>query len=267
MAHPYLEGPYPRAYAHRGWHIGDLAGLENTMAAFRRAVEQGFGYLELDVHRTSDGVVVVHHDPRLGRLTDGTAAIAELTWPMLATVRVGGRAPTPRLVDVLTELPDTRITVELKSDDVVAPTIRLLDAADCWHRVCLGSFSERRLDLVRRVAGPRALTSMGRRSAVALRVRAWIGARRGAPWPPMRGDLTHLPRRYGRLTVVDPALLKTARRLGREVHVWTVDEAAEMHELLDMGVDGLLSDRPDVLRDVLKARGQWTQSGGSTLSP
>ena len=156
MAHPYLDGPYPRAYAHRGWHIDDLAGLENTMAAFRRAVEEGFRYLELDVHRTADGVVVVHHDPALGRLTDGAAAIVDLTWPMLATVRVGGREPIPRLADVLAELPDTRMTIELKSDDVVAPTIRLLDAADCWHRVCLGSFSERRLDVVRRAAGPRA---------------------------------------------------------------------------------------------------------------
>ncbi len=258
MAHPYLDGPYPRGYAHRGWHIGELAGLENTMAAFRRAVEEGFRYLELDVHRTADGVVVVHHDPALGRLTDGAAAIADLTWPMLATVRVGGREPIPRLADVLAELPDARITIELKSDDVVAPTIRQLDDADCWHRVCLGSFSERRLDVVRRVAGPRALTSMGRRSAVALRMRAWLGERRGVPAPPVRGGLAHLPHHYGRLTVVDPALMATARRLGREVHVWTVDEAAEMHELLDMGVDGLLSDRPDVLRDVLRARGHWT---------
>jgi glycerophosphoryl diester phosphodiesterase len=257
VAHPYLDGPYPRAYAHRGWHTGDLAGLENTMAAFRRAVDEGFHYLELDVHRTVDGEVVVHHDAVLGRLTDGTAAIADLTWPMLSTVRVGGREPIPRLADVLTELPDTRITVELKSDDAVSPTIRLLDAADCWHRVCIGSFSERRLEVVRRVAGQRALTSMGRRSAVALRVRAWYGPRRGAPGPAVRGDVAQLPNRYGRITVVDPKLMATARALGREVHVWTVDRPAEMHELLDMGVDGLLSDRPDLLRDVLRARGQW----------
>ena len=113
--HPYLDGGYPRAYAHRGWHLGDLAGCENTMAAFRRAVVEGFGYLELDVHASADGVAFVHHDALLGRTTDGSGPIAERSAAELASVLVRGREPLPRLEQVLTELPDTRITVELKS--------------------------------------------------------------------------------------------------------------------------------------------------------
>lgn len=255
MRHPYLDGPYPRAYAHRGWHTGELAGLENTMAAFRRAAAEGYQYIELDVRRTADGIVVVHHDPSLGRLGAGSGAIAELPYSALRAARVGGREEIPRLEQVLEELPDTRLTIELKSDDVVAPVLRLLRSTGDWDRVCLGSFSERRLAAVRRAAGARAFTSLGMRSGFALRARSWLG--RPATGPPVRGDLAQLPRRYGRVRVIDPALLRTARALGIEVHVWTVDEPAEMRALLDLGVDGLLTDRPDLLRDVLRERGQW----------
>jgi glycerophosphoryl diester phosphodiesterase len=259
--HPYLEGSFPRAYAHRGWHVGELAGCENTLAAFHRAVDEGFGYLELDTHATADGVAVVHHDPMLDRTTDASGPIAALGSAALAEVKVRGREPIPRLEQVLTELPYTRMTIELKSDAVVDPVLALLERTDSWHRVCLGAFTERRLARARRMGGPRLMTSMARPSAFGLRSRAWLDALPGPlsriPTPPMHGRLAHLPRRFRGLTVVDEGLLRTAHASGREVHVWTVDDAAEMTELLELGVDGLLSDRPDVLRDVLQRRDQW----------
>jgi glycerophosphoryl diester phosphodiesterase len=259
--HPYLDGAYPRAYAHRGWHLGELAGCENTMAAFRRAVDGGFGYLERDVHVSRDGVPLVHHDPFLGRTTDGAGLIAAQTAAELATVRVRGREPVPRLEQVLTELPETRLTIELKAAAAVEPVLELFQKTDSWHRVCLGSYQERWLNRCRALAGPRLCTSLGQRSAFGLRGRAWLDelpwpARR-RPDPPVVGDLAQLPRRFGALTVVDPALLRTAHAAGREVHVWTVNDPAEMDELLDLGVDGLLSDRPDLLRELLHRRGFW----------
>jgi glycerophosphoryl diester phosphodiesterase len=262
--HPYLDGGYPRAYAHRGWHLGDLAGCENTMAAFRRAVVEGFGYLELDVHASADGVAFVHHDALLGRTTDGSGPIAERSAAELASVLVRGREPLPRLEQVLTELPDTRITVELKSGAAVAPVLDLLERTGSWHRICLGSYHDGWLDRARRLAGPRLCTSLGQASAFGLRSRAWLDS---LPWPaprlpgpPVMGNLAQLPHRFGRLTVVDSALLRAAHASGREVHVWTVDDPAEMTELLDLGVDGILSDRPDLLREVLDGRGAWTPS-------
>jgi glycerophosphoryl diester phosphodiesterase len=259
--HPYLDGPYPRAYAHRGWHIGELAGAENTLAAFRRAVAEGFGYLELDVHASRDGVVMVHHDATLDRTTDGAGPLAAYTAAELAAVRVLGREPLPRLADVLAELPGTRITVELKSATAVEPVLELLEATDSWHRVCLGSFHDGWLNRARAQAGPRLCTSLGRGSAFGLRSRAWLGRLAGPaarlPAPPVTGNLAQLPRRVGRLMVVDPALLAVAHRHGLEVHVWTIDDPAQMDELLDLGVDGILSDRPDLLREVLLRRGSW----------
>lgn len=257
--HPYLDGPYPRAYAHRGWHLGE--GTENTMAAFVRAVEEGFSYLEMDVHATADRVAVVHHDSVLGRTTDGRGRISGLPLAALAEFRVASAEPIPRLADVLAALPDTRITLEVKSGAAVDVTLAALERADAWHRVCVGAFDERWLMRARRAAGPRLCTSMGQTAALGLRTRAWFDAA-GAPlswlptlpWP---GQLAQLPRRFGPLTVVDARLVATAHAAGREVHVWTVDDPGQMHELLEMGVDGLLSDRPDQLRDVLRERGAW----------
>ncbi|MGI8800197.1 MAG: glycerophosphodiester phosphodiesterase family protein [Pseudonocardia sp.] len=230
--------------------------MENTVAGFRRAVAEGFQYLELDVRATADGVPVVHHDAILDRTTDAAGRIDSMPLAAVIAARVGGREPVPTLEQVLVELPDSRLTIELKDDRVVEPAMRLLEATGAFPRVCLGSYVEGRLQRVREVAGDRALTSMARRSAIALRARAWT--RRMPVVLPMRGRLAQLPRRYGRITVIDPALLRAARRAGLEVHVWTVDLPDEMDELLDLGVDGLLSDRPDLLRDVLRRRGQWS---------
>jgi glycerophosphoryl diester phosphodiesterase len=258
--HPYLEGPYPRAFAHRGWHTGELAGLENSMVAMRRAVEEGYRYLEIDVHATADGVVVVLHDETLDRTTDGRGPVAAQPWSAVRHARVGGVDPVCRLEDVLEELPGVRLNIDVKSDSVVEPVLRLLGRTGAWDRVCLASFSERRLARLRSVAGPRLLTSYGPRSVLRLRVRSL------APWrpaPPRRvrssapGPLAQVPRWHGRVRVVDPALLRYARRAGVEVHVWTIDTAPEMTELLDLGVDGLVTDRPDILRAVLRGRGAW----------
>jgi glycerophosphoryl diester phosphodiesterase len=259
--HPYLAGPYPRAYAHRGWHIGDLAGCENTLAAFRRAVEEGFGYIELDVHASADGVPVVHHDAMLDRTTDGRGPISAQPVMALVDVRVAGREPLPLLEDVLVELPDTRMTIELKSDAVVEPVLKVLERTDSWHRVCLGSYVDGRLAQARAAAGERVCTSMAQGAAFGLRSRAWLDELpcplSRLPAPPVSGDLAQLPRRFGPLTVVDAALIRTAHAGGREVHVWTVNDPAEMAALLDLGADGLLSDRPDLLRALLQERGQW----------
>lgn len=262
--HPYFDGPYPRAYAHRGWHVGDLAGLENTRAAFVRAADEGLGYVEMDVHASADGVPMVHHDPTLDRTTDGSGRIDALTADAVAEARVGGREPVSRLADVLRAVPGLRVTIELKSDAVVGPTLAVLDELDAWDRVCLGAFDESRLAEARALAGPRLCTSLGERGVLGLRGRAWAGAVpvlgrvAGRVLPAVRGSLAQVPVTFGPLTVVDRRFVAVAHGLGREVHVWTVDDPVTMNRLLDLGVDGLLSDRPDVLRDVVAARGPAT---------
>ena len=260
-SHPYLDGPVPRAFAHRGWHLDDLAGMENSLAAFRRAAAEGYRYLETDVRATCDGVVVVLHDPTLDRTTDRSGAIEQLDWAAVRTARVGGREPVCRLEELLEELPEARFNVDVKADSAVTPVVELLHRTGAWHRVCLASFSEARLQRLRRAAGPRLLTSIGTASAAALRLRSALPF---LPGPPIRGGLAQLPVRRHGIPLVDRALLRYAHGHGLEVHVWTIDRAEEMAALLDLGVDGLVTDRPDVLRDVLRGRDAWPGADGQT---
>lgn len=255
VGHPFLDGPFPRAFAHRGWHVGELAGMENSLAAFRRAAAEGYHYLETDVRATRDGEVVVMHDATLDRTTDRPGVIEHLDWPVVRTAQVNGREPVCRLADLLEELPGALVNIDVKADSAVVPVFNLLRRTSAWHRVCLASFSESRLRWLRKAAGSRLLTSMASASVAALRLRS------RCPVPPItapiRGELAQLPVRWCGIPVTDRPLLRYAHRRGWEVHVWTVDRAAQMHALLDLGVDGLITDRPDVLRDVLRDRLVW----------
>ncbi|MGW1680037.1 glycerophosphodiester phosphodiesterase [Saccharopolyspora sp. NPDC002376] len=252
MTHPFLLGPRPRAFAHRGWHLGELHDLENSLSAFRRAVEEGFHYIETDVHATADGVVVVNHDETLERTTDGRGTIRRLPWSAVRTARIGGREPVCSLDAALEELPDTFFNIDVKDDSAVEPVLRTLREHDAWDRVCLASFAEHRLTQLRRAAGPRLLTSTGKRSAGLL----WLGSKWGG-WPLRSlvvGSAAQVPQEFGSLSVIDRKFVRQAHRWGIEVHVWTVDDPAEMRQLLGIGVDGLVTDRPDVLNDVLRER-------------
>jgi glycerophosphoryl diester phosphodiesterase len=261
--HPFLDGPFPRAFAHRGWHLGALAGMENSLAAFRQAAAEGYHYLETDVRATRDGVVVVMHDASLDRTTDGSGEVEKLDWATVRTARVGGHEQVCQLTDLLEELPEALFNIDVKADLAVAPVLELLRRTGVWHRVCLASFSEARLRRLRAAAGPALLTSIGPASAAALRLRSLppflpnIG-RAGAT--PIHGELAQLPVRVCGIPVIDQGLLRAAHHRGLEVHVWTVNRAVEMHALLDLGVDGVITDRPDVLRDVLRARRAWPEA-------
>jgi glycerophosphoryl diester phosphodiesterase len=253
--HAFLSGPYPRAFVHRGWHYEDMAGMENSLSAFRRAVDEGYRYLETDVHATSDGVVVVQHDPLLDRTTDSTGAVARLPWQVVRTAKIGGREPVSRLEDVLEELPDALWNIDVKTERAIEPLVQTLRRTNAFGRVCVASFSEARLERVRRHAGDGLLTSMGTKASARLwaagRLPRFVRARRG------HQRIAQVPARQGRLTVVDKRLIAAARRRGIEVHVWTIDEPNQMNELIDLGVDGIMTDRPGVLREVLRTRGLW----------
>jgi glycerophosphoryl diester phosphodiesterase len=244
--HPFLDWPGPIAFAHRG---GASEAPENTMPAFERAVALGYRYLETDVHATADGVVVAFHDEDLSRTCGRPGLISELPWREVATARVDGREPIPRLTDLLGTWPDARLNIDCKTDRVVDPLADELRRAGVLDRVCVGAFSDRRLRRLRRRLGPSLCTSAGPFELGLLR---FIGFTAGGAMA------VQAPIRRGRITIVNERFVARAHRRGIEVHVWTIDNAAEMGRLLDIGVDGIMTDRPGVLRDVLAARGQWT---------
>ncbi len=256
----YLDEPRSRghlvAMAHRGGaRHPDVAGLENTHHAFSVAVGLGYRYLETDVHATRDGELMAFHDDRLERITDRAGRVDEQTAAEVSRALVGGQEPVPRLRDLLEAFPQARFNVDLKGPAAVDPMVDLVERMGLADRVCVGSFTESVIRRFRARCGRRVATSCGVLATTALVLP--LGGHRLSPLARDRGAVFQVPHRRRGIRVVDAAFVRHAHQLGRQVHVWTVDERDEMDQLIDLGVDGLITDRTDVLREVLLARGLW----------
>ncbi len=245
--HPFLDWPGPLAFAHRG---GASDHPENTMPAFQHAVDLGYTFLETDVHATADGVLVAFHDSELDRVTDRTGVIDDLPWSDVSRARVDGREPIPRFEELMEQFPDHRVNIDCKADSAVDALIASLRRLGCLDRVLVGGFSDARLRRLRSEFGDALCTSFGPAQVTALRLTG------RAPWG---GQVAQVPVRSGPVTLVNERFVERAHRRDLQVHVWTIDEPEEMHRLLDLGVDGLMTDRPWQLKDVLVARGEWHQ--------
>ncbi|RMB86869.1 glycerophosphodiester phosphodiesterase [Streptomyces shenzhenensis] len=248
--HPYLDHPGPIPFAHRG---GAADGLENTVAQFRRAVGLGYRYIETDVHLTADGKLVAFHDDTLDRVTDGAGRIADLPWSQVRQARVAGSEPVPLFEELLETFPGVRWNVDLKTEPTLRPFLELVERTDSWGRVCVGSFSEARVLRAQRLAGPRLATSFGTRGVLNLRLRSW-----GLPAAVRRSAVAaQVPESQSGVPVVDHRFVRAAHAHGLQVHVWTINEPDRMHRLLDLGVDGIMTDHIDTLREVMQDRGVW----------
>jgi glycerophosphoryl diester phosphodiesterase len=259
--YPYLEDDGPLAFAHRGGIAAtDLdAGGENTMAAFERAVRLGFRYLETDVHATSDGVLLAFHDTALDRLTGERGRLRERTAGDLEALRVHGRDAIPRLADVLVAFPDARLNVDVKHESAIGPLLDVLRTSRAWDRVCVAAFSDRRVRAVREAAGPRLATALGPREVAVVRAAALAPAgalreRLDARLRRIPAACAQVPVRLGPLRVVDQRFVAAAHRVGLPVHAWVVDDPDEIARLLDLGVDGIMSDDLEALLGVLAGR-------------
>ena len=244
----------PLAFAHRGF---SLDGLENSMAAFQAAVELGTVHLETDVHTTSDGVLLVFHDSSLDRMTDSIGKVSELTAAQVAAARIGGVEPVPTFDELVSALPQVRLNLDVKDWNSVGPMAAAIEKHGVHDRVLVTSFSDRRRRAVLSKLSRRVASSAGS-SLTALFV--LLGP--VLPVPLARKllsgvDVFQVPVRYGRFPVVTPGFIRRAHRCDRQVHVWTVNDPVEMERLLDLGVDGIVSDRLDLLKEVLVRRGQW----------
>jgi len=241
----FLDGTPPLAFAHRGFAPD---GCENSMAAFERAVSLGYVYLETDVRVTSDGVALAFHDSRLDRVTDARGRVGELPWSQVRHARIGGREPIPLLADLLTAWPHARLNVDVKDEPSVGPAIEAIRRTGTIDRVCVAAFADVRIAAVRRILGPRLCTAVGPSALLALRL---------GRSPVTEGRCAQAPARIGRRPFVDARFVAAAHAHGLPVHAWTVNDRAEMIRLLDLGVDGVMTDAADLLRAVLVERGQW----------
>ncbi len=252
----------PVAIAHRG---SRLLWPENTMEAFSGAVSLGYRHLETDLHTTEDGVLVCIHDASVDRTTNGTGRVDSMTLADLQRLDAGhrhagadgfhfrGRGITvPTFEELVLAFPEATFVIDLKVDGLVAPLARLIDRMGIHERLIVGAFDDSRLDQFRRATNGAVATSTGPTSS-----RLWLLASRFGRGGGGTAQALQLPARTRGVTVVDEKLVKAAHRFGMQVHVWTVNDRREMERLLDTGVDGIVTDRPDVLKELLVERGEW----------
>ncbi|MGH9041262.1 MAG: glycerophosphodiester phosphodiesterase [Acidimicrobiia bacterium] len=251
-AYPFLDWPHPLPLAHRGG-AAEVGG-ENTLAAFSRARDLGYRYLETDGRVTSDGVLLAFHDEVLDRVTDQTGRLEDRPWSEVRHARLGNGEPIATIEELLDAFPDARFNIDPKMDRAVEPLVEALRRTGAWDRVNVAAFSDSRLLQLRRLAGRPLCTSMGPIAIGRLRLASY-----GVPPGPFAAACVQVPMRYRRAPLVDARFVRVAHRYGIAVHVWTIDEPDEINHLLDLGVDGIFTDRPTVLKQVLIGRGQWAE--------
>ena len=250
MLKPYFEPSLPRVFAHRGLAT---AAPENTLLAFSAAVDLGVQFIETDVHGSSDGTAVISHDPDLTRVAGIRSAVSDYTMAQLRGIDLGHGQGFSSLAETLDAFSTTRFNIDIKSADAVQPTVDAILATKAVDRVLVTSFSE-----VRRVAAVRQLPGVAT-STGATRFAAALGAAKLAALPLLRRvlrevDCVQVPITYGAITITTPPMIARLHAAGVEIHVWTINDPASMTLLLDLGVDGLVTDRADLALEVLKAR-------------
>ena len=259
MQVPFLDHPRPHAFAHRG---GAAHAPENSWTAFERAVKLGYAYLETDARATSDGKLMAFHDRTLDRVTDTSGPINAKPYREVAALRVADSEPIPLIEDLLGTWPDLRFNIDLKDEPGITLLAGVLRRTGAWDRVCVTSFSGRRLRAARGQLG--RPVCMATSPAVIAAVRYTIGAvsqgrqagllaRRLAQWQVRCAQVPGW--------MASGSFVRRAHALGLDVHVWTVNDRAEMSRLLDLGADGIMTDDIETLREVLIERGQWHPRG------
>lgn len=257
---PYLSAESPIRLAHRGSRI---LWPENTWHGFDAVVgELGYRYIETDIRVTKDGVVVVFHDETLERTTNGVGRVADWDWEDLRHLDAayhfspngedfplrGEGIGIQRLDETFARYPDTRFNIDLKAKGSAWPVAEVVARAQRHDTVLVGGFVDQRIARFRRITKGRVATSAGPSAAVAMFAASRLGRSVRRPC-----DAYQVPMDM-RGASVDQKLVDSVHAVGAHIHVWTVDDPDDMHRLLDLGVDGIVTDRPDVLNDVVEER-------------
>lgn len=246
-------GEKPVVIAHRA---GGNEAPENSIVAVHNMQEKGFKYIETDLYATSDGVVILHHDPELDRTTDGTGKISDYTWAELSKVTDESGNRLMRLDEVLEEFPDLIFNMDSKENSVVCPLIRTLQRQGGIDRVSLSSFSEMRLKFLRsQLSGVKSSLGTAAIGQLVLAAHSPSSLRSalatGVPGPAKGAEAVQVPMAAGKVSVINPQFIELVHARGLAVHVWTINEEAEMHEILDLGVDGIITDEPSLAQRVI----------------
>lgn len=240
--HPYLKQPGISISAHRG---GSLEAPENTIESFKYAIEVGSAYIETDVQLSADGIPFIFHDDDLNRLLGKDLIFNNLHSEEINQLRLFEVYQIPTLKEVLKKFPDTFFQIDVKTDEVALPAMEIINELDAFNRICIASFSSKRLKLVKENY-PKTCLSMGPNEILKLLLASF-----GLYKKRVQGDCLQIPIYHYGIKLVTKRFIKFVQSLGLKIHVWTINDENTMQKLIDLGVDGIITDRPKLLKEVL----------------
>lgn len=269
---PYLQNnSLPLAIAHRG---GSLEAPENTMAAFQNARQLGFRYIETDVRLTSDGVLIIFHDEKLDRLTGNSKKVSDLTWVEISKLKVSGE-PIPRADKTLGMWDDIYWNIDPKETACVRPLAKLIEDMNLFDRVCVGSFRDRHLKMIQKLLDKKINISAGSSRLLQIYIQIYIKSKSQAFKNKIWGkaesderknkkfiskqkiDCLQIPPSYGKIKLATQNFIESAHAMNLPVHFWTINDAKEINQLLDLGADGIMTDAPSLLKEIYIHRNLW----------
>ena len=245
--HPFFEDYSFFGFVHRG---GDEVETENTIEAFKYSSDLGFVFIETDVQATKDGHIVIFHDASLKRMAGVNKSINELTLKEINEINLLGGGKIPLLSEALETFPDLRFNIDIKTEDALEETIQIIKKMNFLDKTCLASFSSSRLKRIKNLAGPEACISSGQMDIFKMMCQS-IGIELQATM----SQCAQIPVKQWGVPVLTKRFIETAKKQNKFVHVWTIDDIDQMFELIEFGVDGLMTDKPSVLKEAMLKKG------------
>tara|TARA_X000001036_G_scaffold77964_1_gene69655 strand:- start:4090 stop:4824 length:735 start_codon:yes stop_codon:yes gene_type:complete len=240
--HPYLKTPGVAISAHRG---GSMEAPENTLESFKYSLELGCAYIETDVQLSSDGIPYIFHDDDLSRLLGKDVAFNSLHSSEIQNLKLFESFDIPTLETALTTFPDALFQIDLKTDEVAIPAMKIIETLEAFDRVCIASFSSKRLALINEMY-PHVCLSMGPKEILKLLLASYGLYKKKVP-----GNCLQVPiYQYG-IKLVTKRFIQYVQNIGLKIHVWTINDVNEMQQLISLGVDGIITDRPKELKKLL----------------
>jgi len=240
--HPYLNQSGVSISAHRG---GSEEAPENTLESFSYAVGLGSSYIETDVQLSADGIPYIFHDDDLNRLLNMEVKFNSLHSDQIEKLKLFESYQIPKLETALTQFPNALFQIDLKTDEVALPAMKVIENLNAFDRICIASFSSNRLQKVRKKF-PDTCLSMGPKEILKLLLASF-----GLYNKTIYGDCLQVPIYHYGIKLVTRRFVKYVQSIGLKIHVWTINDENTMRKLIDLGVDGIITDRPKLLKEVL----------------
>ena len=245
--HPFFQDYSFYGFVHRG---GDEVETENTIEAFKYSSDLGFVFIETDVQATKDGHVVIFHDATLRRMAGVNKSIKELTLKEINEIDLLDGGKIPLLSEALETFPNLRFNIDIKTEDALEETIQIIKKMNFLDKTCLASFSSSRLKRIKHLAGPEACISSGQMDIFKMMCQSM-----GIGLKPTKSQCAQIPLKQWGVPVLTKKFIEIAKKQNKLVHVWTIDDKDQMFELIEFGVDGLMTDKPSVLKEAMVEKG------------